>query len=299
MVSHKAAEVPCCLNVLDCSTHAPDLIEAEHKHAHRARLTSVASSVPIAIDGRPHFNGRYGESHCGQGLMQGKKALPNEAIHREGYTEGVVDYLRAEIISLRIPPDTRISIDSLARKLGVSQTPIREALRQLEAMGLVTKQHYAGYCSAPKLSRRQLDDLYEIRLQLEPYAARRAAERIDEQTILRLRKLAAAMQPAPTQALYDQFAQQDSQLHDIIAAASGNRIIHDTLERLHLHFHIFRLRFHHNVTAEAVAEHALLVDALARHDPAAAEQAMRVHIERSYQRLAAYAADDGSDEPAA
>jgi DNA-binding GntR family transcriptional regulator len=275
---------------------AANLHQTEPKQIITMHPAGIDNSAVVASDNSRVTGGTsWRKTRVGGMVMGPEKLVQHDPIRREGFTESVFEYLRAEIISLRIPPDTRISIDSLARKLGVSQTPIREALRQLEAIGLVTKQHYVGYCSAPKLSRRQFDDLYEIRLQLEPYAARRAAERIDEETLARLRRLAAEMQPTPSQASYDHFAGQDSQLHNIVAATSGNLIIHDTLERLNLHFHIFRLRFHRNVTTEAVAEHAMLIDALGRRDPAGAELAMRTHIERSYQRLAAYAAAEGEN----
>jgi DNA-binding GntR family transcriptional regulator len=194
-------------------------------------------------------------------------------------------------MSLRIPPDTRISIDSLARELGVSQTPIREALSMLEAIGLVTKRHYIGYCSAPQLNRRQLDELYEVRLLIEPYAARCAAERMSSGDVEKLARLARSMEPGESRTSYDRFADQDSELHDMIALGSGNSLIQESLARLHAHLHIFRLRFHSEVTTEAYAEHAALVDALAARDGAAAESAMRAHIEKSYQRLVPFARD--------
>jgi DNA-binding GntR family transcriptional regulator len=192
-------------------------------------------------------------------------------------------------MALRIPPDTRISIESLVRELGVSQTPIREALSMLEATGLVTKRHYAGYCTAPQLNRKGLDELYEVRLLLEPYAARCAAERMSEAQLAELHRLASSMEPGETRATYDRFADQDSELHDLIALGSGNRIIHDALARLHSHLHIFRLRFHSEVTTEAYAEHARLVEALERRDLAGAEAAMREHIEKSYRRVQPFA----------
>jgi DNA-binding GntR family transcriptional regulator len=192
-------------------------------------------------------------------------------------------------MSLRIPPDTRISIDSLARELGVSQTPIREALSMLEATGLVTKKHFAGYCSAPKLNRTQFDQLYEVRLLMEPYAARRAAEMMSDSDFDALDRLVSSMEPGETQSSYGRFADQDSQLHDMIARGSGNRIIEETLAQLHTHLHIFRLRFHSEVTTEADAEHARLIEALRRHSPGEAEAAMRFHIERSYARLMPFA----------
>ncbi|RYG88807.1 GntR family transcriptional regulator [bacterium] len=207
----------------------------------------------------------------------------------QGFVEEVFRVIRADIMSLRIPPDTRISIDKLARELGVSQTPIREAMSMLEATGLVTRRHFVGYCSAPQLDRRQVDELYEVRLLLEPYAARCAAERMPEADVARLGELAASMQPGDSRTSYDRFAEQDAELHEMIAVGSGNRLIHEALGRLHTHLHIFRLRFHSEVTREAYAEHATLLQALARRDGPAAEAAMRAHIERSYQRLAPYA----------
>jgi DNA-binding GntR family transcriptional regulator len=209
----------------------------------------------------------------------------------QGFVEEVLKVIRSDIMSLRIPPDTRISIDQLARELGVSQTPIREALSQLEAMGLVTKRHYVGYCSAPQRTRKQLDELYEMRLLLEPYAARRAAQRMTPELAAHLRQISDAMGPSNPIESYDQFAQLDAGLHDAIANGSGNEIIQDSLSRLHSHFHIFRLRFHSEVTKEAYLEHETLVRALANGDADGAEEAMRAHIQKSYDRLLPFAQD--------
>jgi len=206
----------------------------------------------------------------------------------QGVVGDVFELIRADIMSLRIPPDTRISIDSLARELGVSQTPIREALSMLEAHGLVTKQRFIGYCTAPTLNRKQFDELFEIRLLIEPFAARRAAERMTDKALIDLCGLALEMNPdqaAKSHALYDAFADQDAEFHEQIARGSGNDLIAESLSRLHIHLHIFRLRFHREVTNEAVAEHTLVTRALQQRDPAQAEAAMRSHLEKSYQRL--------------
>jgi len=217
-------------------------------------------------------------------------ATPMRRIRRsQGIVDEVYEFIRADIMSLRIPPDTHISIDELARKLGISQTPIREALSRLEATGLVTKQHFVGYCCAPQLDRRQLDELYEMRLLLEPYAARCAAERMSDVQVNEVMRLAKAMEPGETRQSYDRFAVQDSELHDLIAQGSGNSLVHEALGRLHTHLHIFRLRFHSEVTREASTEHAALIEALTRRDPAGADAAMRAHIEKSYQRLQGHA----------
>jgi len=222
----------------------------------------------------------------------GMEAAGSRRVQRsQGFAEEVLNIIRADIMSLRIPPDTRISIDQLARELGVSQTPIREALSMLEAMGLVTEQHYVGYCSAPQLNRKRLDELYEMRQLLEPYAARRTAQRMTPEMAQRLQRLSGAMGPCNALDSYDQFAQLDSELHDAIAAGSGNDIIQESLARLHAHFHIFRLRFHSEVTKEAHLEHETLVAALTSGDADGAEAAMRAHIQKSYDRLLPFARD--------
>jgi len=211
-----------------------------------------------------------------------------------GLVEDVYTRIREDIMSLKIPPDTRISVDRLARELQVSQTPIREALSMLEAIGLVSKQRFVGYCTAPTLNRKQFEQLYEIRLLLEPFAARCAAERMSDKELLDLSAIALRMSPdhaADSQSSYTHFAVEDGEFHALIARGSGNPLIAEALERLHTHLHIFRLRFHSVVTNEAFAEHRLITRALQQHDAAAAEAAMRSHIQKSYERLVKFTRD--------
>ncbi len=215
------------------------------------------------------------------------EAGPRLLKRQQGFVEEIFQIIRADILSLRIPPDSRISIDSLARELGVSQTPIREALSMLEGVGLVAKERFVGYCSAPQLNRQQFDELYEARLLMEPFAARQAAERMSDAEIKALsdwpKAWSRGIRTAPTTAS----PTRTPHLHDLIALGGGNRIVQDSLARLHTHLHIFRLRFHSEVTTEAHVEHAALIDALERRDGEAAEAAMRAHIEKSYARFAA------------
>ena len=75
-----------------------------------------------------------------------------------------------------VRPGERMSIDGLAARLSVSPTPVREALARLEALGLARKEPLRGYRATPLLTRTQLDDLFDFRLLVEPWAAGRAAE---------------------------------------------------------------------------------------------------------------------------
>jgi DNA-binding GntR family transcriptional regulator len=201
---------------------------------------------------------------------------------------GVYDAIFGQLMSLRIAPGSRITVDSLVKELNVSQTPIREALGRLEGEGLVTRTHLIGYRAAPQITRSQFDDLYELRLLLEPEAAASAAQRIDDDDFAHLRQLAdvmAADDDGDAQVRYSNFARKDADFHDRILAIAGNALIRETLRLQHTHFHIFRLMFHWRVTAEALDEHGAIMDALGRREPAAARVAMRQHIKSSQARL--------------
>jgi len=201
----------------------------------------------------------------------------------------VYNAIYAQLMSRQIPPGGRMSVDRLVRELGVSQTPIREALSRLEAQGLVVKTHLVGYSAANQLDSGRLDQLYELRLLLEPFAARRAATAMTEAALASLIRLADEMQAsetAPQVETYGRFAQLDSDFHDIIAHASGNELVQETLANLHTHVHLFRLFYHARVTADAIQEHQQIIEALTARNPDAAETAMRRHIERSRERFA-------------
>ena len=194
----------------------------------------------------------------------------------------------ARIMSLEIAPGARISVDAMARQLGVSQTPIREALARLESEGLVIKTHLVGYSAAPQLNASQFADLYELRLLLEPFAARKCAEIMPEEVIGQLEALCVEMATlSQHQGLdaYAQFAQLDMAFHDQIAVSAGNALVVEAQSRLHTHVHLFRLPFHARVTQSAIDEHKRLLAAITARDPDGAEAAMREHIEGSRDRF--------------
>jgi len=210
-------------------------------------------------------------------------------IKRQALVEEVYNLIRADILSLRIPPDTRILVDDLVHELGVSQTPVREALSMLEGVGLVSKKHFIGYCTSPTLNRKQFDELYEMRLLIEPYAARCAASRMSRDDLEALSAHAGGMEPGHTRASYARFADHDSEFHARLADGSGNILVAEALRRLHTHMHIFRLHFHSQIVSEAASEHDRLIKALEKRDPDGAEAAMQDHIKKSYYRLAPFA----------
>ncbi|MEP9367652.1 GntR family transcriptional regulator [Xanthobacter sp. VNH20] len=200
----------------------------------------------------------------------------------------VYDILLKKLMSLEIQPDERIGVDGLARELGVSQTPIREALSQLEVQGLVVKVHLSGYRAAAQLTRKQFDNLCELRLLIEPPAAARAAVLMSAEELQGITGLAAKMhesKPEDAQAAYNAFAQEDARFHAAIAKASQNDLLHDIITQQRVQLHLFRLRFHARVTQDAIVEHARILNAFSQKDADGAAAAMRIHIENAHARF--------------
>ncbi|HWY63891.1 MAG TPA: GntR family transcriptional regulator, partial [Rhizomicrobium sp.] len=152
------------------------------------------------------------------------------------------------------------------------------ALSMLEANGLVSKRHFAGYATSPRMDRAQLDELFEFRLLIEPHAARKAAQMMSDGDM----GLLASGESAPS---HDAFADMDTEFHRLIAQGAQNHLIADALARLHIHIHIFRSCFRSEIAEEAVHEHNAIIAAIRSRDGAKAEAAMRRHIELSYGRL--------------
>jgi DNA-binding GntR family transcriptional regulator len=210
-------------------------------------------------------------------------------------TEDVYASVQALIMDHAVAPGQRINIDALARQLEVSPTPVREALARLEADGLVRKRPLAGYTAAPLLTRAEFEELIEMRLILEPAAARRAASRpfcgSTSVDLARLRAEADLPDPTPGAEGYAgiaAFTAQDARFHNLLAEQSGNGMLHDAVVRLRSHLHLFRLHFppaHYGISAR---EHHRVVDAITARHPDAAATAMHDHIAAARERHLPY-----------
>jgi len=200
----------------------------------------------------------------------------------------VYDTLLTQLMSLRIVPDSRVTIDALVRELGVSQTPIRDALNRMEAEGLVVRVPHAGYRIPPQITRQKFEDMVEFRLHLEPAAARRAAERATDDQVKQLRGVLdemAGLAVGEGLQAYGAFGLRDAAFHDLLARSAGNQVVREALARLHTHVHLFRLNYDNQVPFLATGEHDEVLAAVAARDPDAAAYAMRQHILLSGERI--------------
>lgn len=200
----------------------------------------------------------------------------------------VYDTLLAQLMSLRIEPGSRVTIDALARELRVSQTPIRDALNRMEADGLVVRVPHAGYRIPPQITRERFEDMVEFRLLLEPAAARHAAERASSEQVSDMRRMLddmAELVEGDRHVAYGAFGLRDAAFHDLVAHSAGNQVVREALARLHTHVHLFRLLYDAEVTFLAMGEHEEVLGAIAARDPDAAAYAMRRHILLSRDRF--------------
>ncbi|MGW0231062.1 GntR family transcriptional regulator [Actinopolymorpha singaporensis] len=218
---------------------------------------------------------------------------------RQNLAEGVYEALKEMIMDGVYNQGARINIDEAARALEVSQSPVREALVRLESEGLVIKEPFRGYSTAPLLSKAEFEDLFEFRFVVEPWAAARAAAAIDDDKAGLLTKELASTPSAPKGTSYQDYqrmASHDHRLHDLIQQLGGNVRMRAAFTRTHCHLHIIRLNYGAGMGSAALREHRALVSAITSGDADAAETAMRTHLEASRSRLAPLY-DRSSDRP--
>ncbi|GAB3220741.1 GntR family transcriptional regulator [Glycomyces halotolerans] len=217
----------------------------------------------------------------------------------EAYTE-----LKSRILQSVLEPGVKLSIDALAKRLEISQTPIREALARLESEGLVERRALVGYKVTPLLTREEFEDLFEMRLLLEPVAARRAAARSEEcgpDVPAALRMLARTPSYSSDAKLSQlDFTEADQRFHNYVGEVSGSPMLARSIERLDAHLHLHRAYIAPTAIEETEDEHRAVAEAIIDRKPLAAEEAMRRHLENSRRRHAAVflegEASDGHDE---
>lgn len=188
--------------------------------------------------------------------------------------------IRHHIITCAIPPGTEISEAQLCAHYGLGKAPVRMALLRLAQEGLVRAIPRRGYRVTP-VTLKDIHDIFELRLMLEPAAARLAAGQVDGQRLRMLDEAArAAYLPNDAKSIA-RFLEANKEFHVAIARATGNGRLADVIERLLdemtrlLHLGL-RSR---NRPLEAQHGHRALIKALVRGDGAAAERLCREQIE--------------------
>ncbi|WP_410673097.1 GntR family transcriptional regulator [Amycolatopsis sp. cmx-4-68] len=212
------------------------------------------------------------------------EALPG----RQVLADGVYEQIRALIMNDGIAPGARVNIDEIARELGVSGTPVREALARLESEELVSRLPLRGYRVTELLDRKEVDDMYALRLLLEPPSAALAASAMSDANVALLQAELATCPAAPAEDAYSDYkalTAHDARLHELILHLAGNAAVEQAFARTHCHLHFFRLNYNQPFGEQTISEHRLIVDALIAGNAAGAREAMTGHLEVARNRL--------------
>ena len=194
--------------------------------------------------------------------------------------EDIRDRLIVEILGGQLSPGDRLIETRIAKKHGVSQAPVREALRDLEQLGFAVSVPFRGSI-VRKMSATDVAEIYPLRAVLEGLAAREAATRIDAAGLRKLEGQIASMHRAAARGDTRAAIAADFAFHLTVVEASGNWLLRQFWERLRLATNsLLMVSWSSRPQAEIAEGHTPVLEAIRARDPAASELAMRSHIER-------------------
>lgn len=189
--------------------------------------------------------------------------------------------LRKRILEHTMPPASKVNIRALSRELGVSSTPVREALRQLQGDNLLVGTSNKGYTTTDVLDARGVRELFEFRLLVEPWAAAAAAVNRLSNPGHTLSAEVDSFDPSagPINLV---MIRHDSAFHRTILQATDNQVMIDAYQRSHCHLHLFRAFRTDWDWKSSLDQHREIARAIAGADPDAAQKAMQHHLQQAY-----------------
>jgi DNA-binding GntR family transcriptional regulator len=219
---------------------------------------------------------------------------------KEALADAVVERLRRTILEGYVAPGEPLREEHVAAALEVSRGPVREALLQLEREGLVVRRPHRGAVVA-RLSRRDLEEVFSLRLALERLAFHWAARRAGEDEFARMEESVRVQEEQlPGNVSRQAAARLDLEFHDIVYEAAGHERLQRFWANLRPQVHLFLLSRDYVGTPDfagiMVRNHTLVLETIRAGDPARAEKVAEEHVRTSYKRVvSSYEAEDDED----
>lgn len=212
--------------------------------------------------------------------MEGNRLTEKATLRKE-----IRDYIQRQIASGRFKAGDRIVETQMAKELGVSQAPVREAILELAAMGLLEERPYSG-SFVRRLTLEDLEDIYNTRAFLDEYAARRAAQRITPEQLAEMEALLREMDRAEN--AHD-FVEKDIAFHGLVVAAAGSPALKRMWESLQLvGWTGLSVAVTRNTLPELAKQHWQIYRLLERHADHTAGAYMFLHIKNFGDELKQY-----------
>lgn len=192
----------------------------------------------------------------------------------------VFNTLRQAILRGELKPGERLMEIQLANKLGVSRTPIREAIRKLELEGLVLMIPRKG-AEVADITEKSLMDVLEVRRALEELSVQLTCERITEEEIRELGQAAENFKKTLKSKDITEIAEADVRFHDVIYMATKNQKLIQLLNNLHEQMYRYRIEYLKNeeVYPKLIKEHEEIIDRITKREKEAAAQIVCQHID--------------------
>ena len=212
--------------------------------------------------------------------MEERRLQPVNLESYKPLRELVLDAIREAIINGTLKPRERLMEIQLAEELGVSRTPVREALRKLELEGFIVMVPRKGAYVAD-ISFKDIADVFEIRAALEALAAGLAAERITDEELEEMERLVAEKAEAIANQDMEKLIKVDTMFHEAIYKASRNQRLTSIISNLREQIQRYRTTSlaYPGRMQRSLEEHRSIVEAIQSRDSQFAQQVARVHIE--------------------
>lgn len=206
--------------------------------------------------------------------------IVNMNIHQQAY-----NIIAEQIISGSLKPGARITEKEIASILGVSRTPVREAMKLLSKDGLIEVIPHKG-AIVRKLSLIDIKEIYEIRAVLEGLGAKLASKHIPKKELDKIIESVKTCKDELDKGRVEFFVEFDTKLHSLILTYCGNKHLQKTINSLNNLIYYFRVEIAKKIerSIEAFHEHNRLLQALKNQDGDLAEEAMKDHILRTTER---------------
>lgn len=198
----------------------------------------------------------------------------------------VFNTLRQAILTGELKPGERLMEIHLANRLGVSRTPIREAIRKLELEGLVTMIPRKG-AEVAQITEKSMNDVLEVRRAVDALCAELACDRIDSQALEQLRLACDNFEQAVKTKDVKKIAQADVDLHDIIVQATGNQRLIQLVYNLSEQMYRYRFEYIKDTSQHPhlVEEHRIIYESIVHKDKETASRAAKMHIDNQEKAI--------------
>ncbi len=220
-------------------------------------------------------------------------------VEHENLDQKVHRQIKSMILEQKLRPGTKIYQEKLAQDLGISRTPLVNALKKLEQEQLIIAIPRRGFF-VRHFSKQEMIHIFELREVLEGLAARRASACISYDQVQRLKSFFKGLKVSDHTKSIERYAEEDRRFHNFVIEIGGDELLSSILETYSIITFSYLGGFRGGLVRppkETLPEHLAMIEAIARKEPEKAEQAAHLHLRRSREKLMKEIEEKKQDNP--